>query len=919
MTACVRTRIGLAILASAVPLCVLADHGTHHQHDFLKDLTHIDETSSLVVPSPGRKATKPAKKSGSAARRASNPRDSTLAVLERDVATNAYNTVRELLDVRHGEPTFDVDHALAHGDLSGVTMEQLEAAADPNAGLWTTHNGKSFVVAQTAGGGLAGPPDQIGQWSGVIGTPVLPVFAALLPNGKVLIWDSVGDNPTESYTDHTYTRAGIFDPANSSTTRVDVSGYNIFCAGFAHLDDGRVFVAGGNKDSALNGIRQTHIFDHNNNSWSRGPDMAFERWYPSVAALSNGEHFVMGGGPNTHEVRQTNNTIRTLSNAVLDHPREYPFIQTAPDGRVMYVGPQQPLRLLNANGTGQWQQFADRDSLNRNYGSYALYDIGKAIVAGGASSNKTTTLVAASGGTLSATAGNDMVYGRRQHNATVLADGTVLVTGGLSSGAGLVDLNAGVYAAELWNPSTGAWRELASAAVTRQYHSVALLLPDGRVLTGGGGICGDCFNVGYLRKDFEIFSPPYLFRKDGSGQLATRPTINSVPARINYAQGFAINTSNSAAIRKVGLVRLGAPTHGQDQDQRYVPIGYTAGPNVLNATAPANANIAPPGYYMLFVVDDQGVPSVASMIQVSEPSGGTGTGLRAEYFNNTTLSGSPALTRTESVDYDWGDGSPGGSIGTENFSARWSGQVEAPVAGTYQFRTISDDGVRLYLNDSLIIDNWTDHAPTADTSGTITLAAGSKSNIRLEYYERGGGAVIRLQWKPPGASDFVAIPASRLFPAAPPSNGTFASTIIAAHSNQCLDVPGSTTATGRQLQQYTCNGTNAQLFDLTPVAGTSDTYTIKNRGNGLCVDINGASQSNGARVIQWTCHTGANQQFQLVAQPGVGPKAFQVKPKHSGKCMDVSGASQAVGAKVQQWGCGNANNRNQIWILNGKP
>src|SRR5213079_49902 len=118
-----------------------------------------------------------------------------------------------------------------------------------------------------------------------------------------------------------------------------------------------------------------------------------------------------------------------------------------------------------------------------------------------------------------------MAYGRRQNNLTVLADGTVLATGGNSSGASLVDLNAGVYAAELWNPATGRWTTLSSMQVTRQYHSTALLLPDGRVMSAGGGVCNTCDQVGYLAKNAEVFSPPYLFAADGT--LAPRPVIDS--------------------------------------------------------------------------------------------------------------------------------------------------------------------------------------------------------------------------------------------------------------------------------------------------------------------------------------------------------------------------------------------------------
>ena len=142
----------------------------------------------------------------------------------------------------------------------------------------------------------------------------------------------------------------------------------------------------------------------------------------------------------------------------------------------------------------------------------------------------------------------------------MLADGSVLATGGNSSGAELVDMNAGVYPAELWNPASGQWKTLASMQVTRQYHSTALLLPDGRVLSAGGGVCGVCDEVGYLNKNAEIFSPPYLFTKDGSGALAPRPTVSAAPGAITEGTQFTVSTPDAASIRKVALVKLGAVT-----------------------------------------------------------------------------------------------------------------------------------------------------------------------------------------------------------------------------------------------------------------------------------------------------------------------------------------------------------------------
>jgi hypothetical protein len=179
-----------------------------------------------------------------------------------------------------------------------------------------------------------------------------------------------------------------------------------------------------------------------------------------------------------------------------------------------------------------------------------------------------------------------------------------------------VDLNNGVYAAELWNPATGTWRTLAAEQATRQYHSTALLLPDGRVLSSGGGICGTCDQVGYLAKNAQVFSPPYLFAADGSP--AVRPVIAGAPDTVNAGSTFTLDTPDAAAIAKVALVRLGAVTHSVNMEQRYVPLAFTRGSGSLTATAPENVNIAPPGVYMLFVVDAAGVPSIAKMVTVAD-------------------------------------------------------------------------------------------------------------------------------------------------------------------------------------------------------------------------------------------------------------------------------------------------------------
>src|SRR3954470_6734308 len=359
----------------------------------------------------------------------------------------------------------------------------------------------SAVDARAAAAALTGAPQDEGQWGPVVDWPVVGVHVALLPNGKVLAYDSVGDNATETYPVHDHTRATVWDPATGTQTPVNVdTGFNVFCSGLAPLVDGRLFLAGGNKDQQLNGIVQTHLFDPTTNTWSLGPDMAAGRWYPSVTLLRNGEMLITSGRVNTPEVRMLDGALRRLSTASLSLPL-YPWMDVAPDGRAFYSGPDQTLRTLDTSGTGAWQTFSQRDSLNRSYGSHAFYDTGKILVAGGGSSTTDARVIDLNGATPQVSATAPMAYGRRQHNLTVLADGSVLATGGNSSGASLIDLNNGVYPAEQWDPATGQWKTLAAMQVTRQYHSTALLLPDGRVLSSGGGICGTCDTVGYLAKN----------------------------------------------------------------------------------------------------------------------------------------------------------------------------------------------------------------------------------------------------------------------------------------------------------------------------------------------------------------------------------------------------------------------------------
>jgi len=527
-------------------------------------------------------------------------------------------------------------HAAA--DLVNMPISQVESQTAANKARLAKEHGvepgaarsKKVGPAEATMAAVAADPGQSGAWSPVIGTPVVPVFQAMLPNGKVLIWDSVGDNASETYPNHTFTRAMVWNPVTNTSKRVDVQGYNIFCAGFAHLPNGNILVAGGNANASLAGIVQTHIFNWQTETWSRGANMAGARWYPSVTSMANGEQAIVGGGPTTAEVYQANGAVRSLSGFTNSAygGRLYPFMISRPDTQLGLFGPYNATYTVNTAGIGATTATGIRDGKYRDYGSFATYDIGKSLVMGGGKlteggvanvPTKTAVIVNNNAGPVAAvTSTGSMAAGRRQHNATILADGSVLATGGLKSGATNVDLNNAITSAERWDPATGAWTTLASASRIRQYHSTATLLPDGRVMTGGGGICGECMQAGYLEKNIEYFTPPYLYKKDGSGQLAPRPVIQTAPGTISINTNFAVTSAQAANIRKVGLVGLSDVTHGVDQGQRYVPLKFTSSGTTLTVTGPPTGGVTPPGYYMLFVTDAAGVPSVAKVIQVAK-------------------------------------------------------------------------------------------------------------------------------------------------------------------------------------------------------------------------------------------------------------------------------------------------------------
>jgi hypothetical protein len=203
------------------------------------------------------------------------------------------------------------------------------------------------------------------------------------------------------------------------------------------------------------------------------------------------------------------------------------------------------------------------------------------------------------------------------HNLVILPTGEVLAAGGIENS---VDITTAVKTPQIWNPVTDMWSDPAKLApdpAARDYHSTAILLPDGRILSAGGD--RRLSPEDRTRNTATIYWPPYLF--DDSGALASRPQINSMDTQFIYGSIIAVGTPEATSIQSVCLIRAGSTTHGVDEEQRYVPLSFsvTSGGDGLEVTVPPDGNWAPPGYYLFFIVNGDSVPSVAEWVKVSGP------------------------------------------------------------------------------------------------------------------------------------------------------------------------------------------------------------------------------------------------------------------------------------------------------------
>jgi len=410
----------------------------------------------------------------------------------------------------------------------------------------------------------------------------------------------------------------IWNPKTSTfATAATPDGANLFCAGHVHLSDGRLLAVGGHVSDHV-GLSSGHIFDPLTKQWTLTPDMAAGRWYPTATMLGNGRVLVLSGetscagcyAPIPEIYDPSTNAWSPLTIASLPMPY-YPHAFLLPDGKVIVTSTTEkpvPTRVLDVAA----QTWTTIDSRQLDGYSASMYLPGKFLKTGTATDSTTNQPSAATAYVLDMTVASprwrqvaSMANPRAYHVQTMLPDGNVLVTGGGRTTQDYGIPNA-VYQAEMWSSATETWTALASMQAPRLYHGSALLLPDARVLVSGGGRSPgpdvrDQVNA-------EIFAPPYLFK-------GPRPTITSAPAQLTHGQIFTVQTPNASAIAKVSLISIGSMTHGINMNQRFLPLSFSVNGNELTVTAPATSNLAPGGVYMLFIVDQSGVPSEASFVR----------------------------------------------------------------------------------------------------------------------------------------------------------------------------------------------------------------------------------------------------------------------------------------------------------------
>lgn len=509
---------------------------------------------------------------------------------------------------------------------SGLVVAAVTALVSAIA-IFAFPSTASAAIPDADGDGSDGAWSELGNW------PLIPIHSSVLDDGKVLSFRGTGDS----------SEVDVWDPAlglgaNSHTTTTNTLGTNLFCT-FALDDpnaDGKLLIGG---ETSNAGRLNTFTARYDNNSLSEFAEMNNPRWYPTVTTLWDGRLLAQGGVPDDFDGRFNPTTVAEVYSAgqgwttlegtrdpgVWDTPNYgwwYPKAHVTPAGKVWSMAWNE-MYYIDPDGAGGITNLGTFPGTN--YGSTSasvMYDTGLVLQVGGGErasddqrfpGSTQASIVNLNNDPPTITNTGSLNSGRHWADATVLPDGKVLVTGG-----SLVNnsLSGAAYTPELWDPATNTWTELAANSTPRLYHSSTLLLPDGSVWTGGGGTPGpvDNFNA-------EVFYPPYLYNSNGNE--ANRPYITSAPRAIGYNQNFTVS-SGPDSIDRVTLIKQANSTHSMST-QIFQELSFTQNGNQISIDSPDSANVATPGEYLLFLLDGNGVPSVARTVRLSgsdDPGGG---------------------------------------------------------------------------------------------------------------------------------------------------------------------------------------------------------------------------------------------------------------------------------------------------------
>ncbi|MGI8686135.1 MAG: LamG-like jellyroll fold domain-containing protein, partial [Acidimicrobiales bacterium] len=587
-----------------------------------------------------------------------------------------------------------------------------------------------------------GPLDVDGQWAPKVDLPLVAVHTMALHNGKYLLLDA-WEVPTAT--------PRLWDPAANTFTTLPVDA-GIFCSGHVQLPDGRMLFAGGHAGSEI-GIKNTYIFDPVATTWTRVADMNSARWYPSMTTLGDGRIVAISGQStagnwvDTPEVYSpTTNTWTALTGVSTASIREieYPLSYLMPDGRIfVYAISTGATGILDVDAK-TWTPGPSTTVIN---GSTAMYRTGKVIVAGEEANSPAAAVIDLNVANPTWRSVASPAYLRYEQNIVVLADGTVMNIGGSASS----QLNTTpVLSNEIWDPVTETWTTVASGADPRMYHSTAVLQRDGTMMAlGGGRLAGpDVLTA-------QVYSPPYLFR-------GPRPTITTAPAATNYGVAMTVQTPAGASVASVFLSKLGSVTHTLNMDPQFVSLPFTQVAGGLEVSAPAHSNIAPPGYYNLWLVDSNGVPSVSHQVKVggtdtAAPSAPTALSATGD-AGKATVSWTAATDNVGVASYNLHRSTSAG------FVPALANRIAQPTtaaytdngrtAGTYYYRATAQDGAGNVGPASNEGQATVTADTTPPTSAITAPAAGAvvSNTLNVTASASDGVAVAGLQFKLDGAN-----------------------------------------------------------------------------------------------------------------------------------------------------------------------